>query len=116
MTHLERALRLSPRDARAYAFFQAMALALLLAGKTELARDWALRGVQHNPNYSPGWYVLAGSAAALGHKAEAKEAVERLLALDPRFSISSYVQRYPARGPDVLHPILQGLRLAGVPE
>ena len=116
VAHLERAFRLSPRDARAYAFFQAMALALLLAGKAESARDWALRGVQHNPNYSSGWYVLAGSAAVLGHEAEAQNAARRLLALDPTFSISNYVRRYPARGPDLLQPLLQRLRLAGLPE
>jgi TolB-like protein/class 3 adenylate cyclase/tetratricopeptide (TPR) repeat protein len=114
--HLEQGLRLSPRDARGYAFYQGMALALLLTGRTEAAREWAWRGVQHNANYSPSWYVLAGSAAALGNKAEAQRATARLLELDPTFSIRSYVQRYPTSGPEVLQPLVEGLRLAGVPE
>jgi TolB-like protein/class 3 adenylate cyclase len=83
--HLERALRLSPRDARAYAFYQSMATALLLCGKREAAQEWALRATRHNANYAPGWYILAAIAASLGDEAEARKAVQQLLALDPSF-------------------------------
>jgi adenylate cyclase len=116
IVHLERALRLSPRDARAYTFYQGMAFALFLSGNATTAREWALRGVQHNANYAPGWWVLAASSAALGNKVEAEEAVQHILALDPAFSISGFVQKYPTRGPDVLQSFVQGLRTAGVPE
>ena len=114
--HLERALRLSPRDARAYTFHQGMAFALLLSGNAKTAREWALRGVQHNANYAPGWWVLAASSAALGNKAEAEKAVQHSLALDPAFSISGFVRKYPTGGPNVLQPLVRGLRMAGVPE
>ena len=114
--HLERALRLSPRDARAYVFYQGMAFALLLSGNAKTAREWALRGVQHNANYAAGWWVLAASSAALGNKAEAEKAVQHILALDPAFSISGFVEKYPTGRPSVLQPLVQGLRMAGVPE
>ena len=114
--HLERALRLSPRDVRGYAYFQAVALNDLLAGRTQEAREWALRAVQHNANYAPGWYVLAASEGVLGEKAKTKEAVDRLLALDPTFSIRGSSERLPTKGPEVMKPLVDGLRLAGLPE
>ena len=114
--HLERALRLSPRDVRGYAYFQAVALNDLLAGRTQEAREWALRAVQHNANYAPGWYVLAASEGVLGEKAKTKEAVDRLLALDPTFSIRGLLERLPTKGPEVMKPLVDGLRLAGLPE
>ncbi|SEP24382.1 adenylate cyclase [Rhodospirillales bacterium URHD0017] len=114
--HLERALRLSPRDVRGYAYFQAMALIDLLAERTQEAREWALRAVQHNANYAPGWYVLAASEGILGEKAKTKDAVDRLVALDPKFSISGLLERLPTKGPEVMKPLVDGLRLAGLPE
>ncbi len=52
--HLHRAMRLSPRDSRSYAIFQALAAAHHVNGDLNKAVDWARRAVQHNPNYVPG--------------------------------------------------------------
>ena len=114
--HLNHARRLSPRDSRGYAIFQALALAHQLDGNLEMASDWAHRAVQHNPNYLPGWVVLASSAASIGRDAEAKAAVETLLGLDPQFSISRLIRRYPVAMRDKFEPYYEGLRRAGVPD
>ena len=66
-----------------------------LGGNLEMASDWAHRAVQHNPNFLPGWVVLASSAASIGRDAEAKAAAETLLGLDPQFSISRLIRRFP---------------------
>lgn len=114
--HLERARRLSPRDSRSYAIFQALALAHHVDGDAVAACDWARSAVQHNPNYLPGWYALAAAAGSAGQDLEARGAVERLLTLDPGFSIGKLARRYPISAPEKFEPILEGLRLAGLPE
>jgi TolB-like protein len=114
--HLNHAIRLSPRDSRGYAIFQALALAHHRCGDLELACDWASRAVRHNPNYLPGWSVLASSTALTGRDAEAKAAVEALNKLDPQFSISRLNRRYPAAVRDRFATYYEGLRRAGVPD
>ncbi|MCX7365254.1 MAG: helix-turn-helix domain-containing protein [Alphaproteobacteria bacterium] len=114
--HLQRALRLSPRDSRSYAIFQAMALAHQVGGDAVLAYDWARRAVQHNPNYLPGWYALAASAGATRREDEARAAVARLLALDPGFSIARLARRYPIDAREEFEVVFQGLRKAGLPD
>ena len=114
--HLNHARRLSPRDSRGYAIFQALALAHYLGGNLEMACDWANRAVQHNPNYLPGWVVLASSAASMGRDAEAKAAAQTLLKLDPQLSVSRLVRRYPVAIRDKFETYYEGLRRAGVPD
>jgi hypothetical protein len=80
-----------------------------------MASDWAHRAVQHNPNYLPGWSVLASSEASVGRDAEAKAAAETLLRLDPRFSISRHIRRYPV-AMRKFESHYEGLRRAGVPD
>jgi tetratricopeptide (TPR) repeat protein len=115
MRHLNHAIRLSPRDSRGYAIFHALALVHQVGGNFEMARDWARRAVQHNPNFLPGWTALASSAALMGRDAEAKAAVEALLKLDPQFSISLLVRRFPVVS-DKFETYYEGLRRAGVPD
>jgi TolB-like protein len=114
--HLNHARRLSPRDSRGYAIFQALALAHQVDGNLEMARHWAHRAVQHNPNYLPGWTVLASSAALMGRDAEAKVAAQTLLGLDPQYSIRRHIRRFPVSIRDKFEPYYEGLRRAGVPD
>jgi len=114
--HLNHAIRLSPRDSRSYAIFQALALAHQLGGNLEMASDWAHRAVQHNPNYLPGWVVLTSNAASIGRDAEAKAAAQTLLGLDPQFSISRLIRRYPIAMRDKFELYYEGLRRAGIPD
>jgi TolB-like protein len=115
--HLNHAIRLSPRDSRGYAIFHALAMAHQVSGNLEMAHAWAHRAVQHNPNFLPGWVALASSAALLGKVAEAKAAAEALLGLDPQFSISRLIRRFPRLGMrEKSEPFYEGLRRAGVPD
>ena len=87
-----------------------------VAALAQAAGDWARRAVQHNPNYVPGWYTLASSAASLGKDVEAQAAAKHLLLLDPAFSVARYARRFPMSSPEKFEPVLKGLRLAGLPE
>jgi TolB-like protein/class 3 adenylate cyclase len=114
--HLERARRLSPRDSRNYAIFQGLASAYHLDGNPESAYDWALRSVQHNSNYLPGWITLASSAAMTDREVEARMAAKHVLALEPAYTIQRGATRLPTSAPEKFAAIRQGLRLAGLPE
>ena len=114
--HLDRARRLSPRDSRSYAIFQALSLAYHLDGDPEAAYAWAQRAVQHNPNYLPGWTSLVASAAAIGRLDEARAATRRVFALEPGYSIGRLRGRYPMSGPEKFEPVFESMRRAGIPD
>ena len=114
--HLDRARRLSPRDSRNYAIYQALALAHHVEGDSATACEWARRAVQHNPNYLPGWVALASSAAAIGRLDEARDATRRVLVLEPGYSIGRLLRRYPISAPEKLAPVFEALRRARIPE
>ena len=113
--HLERALRLSPRDSRSYAIFQALAGAHLVQSDLEPAVHWAQRAVRHNPNYLPGWVTLATAAALSGRQDEAREAARRILVLDPAYTVGLRKDRLPNAAPEKFEILNQGLIRAGVP-
>jgi TolB-like protein len=114
--HLERARRLSPRDSRNYAIFQALAVAHHVDDDPETACGWARRAVQHNPNYLPGWIALAASAANAGRDDEARSAAAQVIVLEPAASIARLHGRYPTSVPEKFEKILDGLRRAGIPD
>jgi len=96
--------------------FQALALAHQIAGDPATAVTWARRAVSHNANYHPGWYALAGSAAEAGLVEEARTAAQRLLALEPTFSVSGFAGRFPIGAPEKFAGLFDALRRAGLPE
>jgi tetratricopeptide (TPR) repeat protein len=113
--HLDRALRLSPRDARSYAIFHALALAYLVQSDLEPAVHWAQRAVRHNPNYLPGWTALAAASAMTGRQDEAREATRIVLTMDPTYTVSQRKDRYPISAPEKVHAVNEGLIRAGLP-
>lgn len=114
--HLDRALRLSPRDPRNYAVFHALAFAHLIHLDLEAAVHWGQRAVRHNPNYLPGWTVLASSAALTGRQDDARSAVDHMLILAPSYRIGRRRELYPTTAPGKFRVLADGLMLAGAPE
>jgi adenylate cyclase len=114
--HLNRGLRLSPRDSRSYASFHALAMAYLLQTELETAVHWAQRAVRHNPNYLPGWVALAAGAALTGRHDEARKAAAHILAMHPTYSVGQRKDRYPNAAPEKFQTLAEGLMRAGLPE
>jgi TolB-like protein/Tfp pilus assembly protein PilF len=114
--HSLRALRLSPRDTRRYAIFEALAVAHLLERDLDEAHAWALRAVRHNPNYLAGWRSLAAIAGHLGRTEEARMGVDRIHAIWPTFSVSLYRELFPVSACDKWEFVFDGLRRAGLPD
>lgn len=68
------------------------------------------------PKWRPCYMYLAPAYAELGQLADAKQSVETLLKIAPKFSISTSVQKHLPFVPSAMQFYIGGLRKAGVPE
>ena len=119
--HVAEAVRLSPRDTRAYIWKTFAGVAKLHPGKYEQAIGWFRQAIEANRNYPAANFNLAAALAQLGRLDEAHSAVGAGLALNPAFTVSRARAALTARSDDPtylaqLEPIFDGLRKAGVPE
>jgi len=116
-THVHEALRLSPRDTRAYLWLLA-GLAKLHLNADREAVAWLRRSIEANRNHPLVYFWLAAALACLGAVDEAKRAARAALALNPSFTIRRARAHLPSDNPTFAgrESICEGLRLAGVPE
>ena len=119
--HIAEALRLSPRDTLAYIWMSVAGDAKNHLGSWEQAVEWFRRAIEANRNYPTLYFNLAAALAHLGRLVEAHSAILAGLALNPAFSISRARPARTARSDDPtylaqLERILEGMRIAGVPE
>jgi tetratricopeptide (TPR) repeat protein len=75
------ALRLSPHDPLAYAFLRDKGLGLFLLARYREAADAFRESVALNPDLAISFAMLAASAAMQGQDADARETLQRYLAL-----------------------------------
>jgi TolB-like protein len=109
----ERGIRLSPLDPMLYATFTGMGLAFISLGRFDDAIASAAKALRKNPNFTPAYRCLVAALAHLGRDAEVKEAVVRLLELEPNFRISEWAARTRQWRTGLL---VDSLRKAGLPE
>ncbi len=109
----ERGVRLSPLDPMLYATLTGMGLAFISLGRFDEAIAAAAKALRKNPTFTPAYRCLAAALANLGRDAEAKEAVVRLLELEPDFRISEWAARTRQWRTGLL---VDSLRKAGLPE
>ena len=119
--HIAEALRLSPRDTTAYIWMTTAGSAKLHLGSYEHAVAWFRRAIEANRNNPPAYLNLAAALAQLGRLDEARSAVRAGLALNPTYTISRRRASWTSQSDDPtylaqLEPIVEGLRMAGVPE
>lgn len=113
----ERALRLSPRDARLYSFMVVIAAAHLLAGRDQEAVTWARRAIAARPYYSISYAWLAAAAANAGDMAAAREAIAEFKRLQPDYSVAKFRAEQHGDNPEFLaqrERFYQGLQRAGL--
>jgi TolB-like protein len=120
-THIQEALRLSPRDTRAFLWFMIVGMAKLLADADIEALDWLRRSIEANANFALAQFHLAGAHVLMGDLKEARSSAESGLALDPGFTIRRYDsdcsflsdnQAWLSRR----ERFYEAMRLAGVPD
>ena len=113
------ALRLSPRDTGAYIWCDFIGIANVMLGQDAAALPWCRRSVETNRNYPIAHFHYAAALALCGRPAEAGLEVKAGLALAPNFTIPHYREDALSDNPIYLAQrirILDGMRLAGVPE
>lgn len=119
--HIQEALRLSPRDSRAFLWFMIVGMAKLMTNADFEALGWLRRSIEANPNFALSQFHLAGASAMMGELEEARSSAKAGLALDPYFTIrrydtsSSFVSNSPGWRARREH-LYESMRLAGIPE
>jgi TolB-like protein len=117
--HIQDALRLSPRDTDAFIWMIIAGGAKLQLGADEEAVARFRRSMDINRNHPRVNFYLAAALAHLGRLGEAQAAVQAGLALDPTFTFSRFRTYVPSDNPTYRaggRRVLEGMRMAGVPE
>ena len=113
----ERAIRLSPRGWRPWAYRQMLARAYFNMGRYEEAAVWSEKAVQHpRAPYMP----FVDATAVLGHLGrldEARAMLAEVMKRKPDFSVDTVRNTIGRYGPhSAVDRIIDGLRKAGLPE
>ena len=117
--HIQEALRLSPRDTRAYLWFMFVGLGKLSINADLEALDWFRRSLEANRNHALSHFHLATALALVGDLKEARAISEAGLALDPSFTIRRYRMNAKGNNPTYLarrERFYEGMRMGGIPE
>jgi adenylate cyclase len=108
--------RSSPRDTRGNLLYDAIGHAYFMLGDYEQAIEVSIKCLQQDPSQYGALVTLAGSYAYLGREVEAKENIDELLRLIPRYSLSALRKNPMFVQPEHIDKLVEGLRLAGLPE
>ena len=111
-----RAIELSPIDANAHWPLTAISHAYMALGEYEEALRWAERSHAANSDYDCTYWMLIAANAQLGRMDVAKHWLKRFRADHPEMTVSRIRVGQPDKDPSRMAAILEGLRLAGLPE
>lgn len=114
--HFTHAMRLSPVDPELYRMQAGMGLAHLFIGQSEAALCWAERALRDLPDFLLAVAVLAASQALSDRNGQARQTLDYLRQLDPTLRLCNLTDWLPIHRPDNLATLVNGLRLAGLPE
>jgi tetratricopeptide (TPR) repeat protein len=112
----QRSIRLSPRDPMLFRTQSGLAFAHLVKSEFADAATWGRQALEQNPNFTPAHRALASALGHLGQIEEARAVVKRVLNLVPDLTVTSFSEQSLLRYSGRLPLILDGLRLAGLPE
>ncbi len=115
LIHVERALRLSPRDSFLPTWYNSLAMTATMTGRYEEGIEWAREAIQANPRLPGGYRSLVASLGHLGRADDACVALEKLLELLPKLTIAQARESLPIKHEVDLEHYLDGLRKAGLP-
>jgi tetratricopeptide (TPR) repeat protein len=116
LQRLKRYRDLAPFDPCFCTFEAVYAIAYTFKGDHEQAVLVGRGAVKGNPNFSAGYKPLIAALGHLGRADEAKPYIEKLLSLEPNFTVEHFGQVYPFKKASDRERYMQGLLLAGVPE
>lgn len=109
----ETAIRSNPRDPSIFFRFSGMALANYLAGRDDIAIDWATKAIHIMPQWYLAHFVLAASLMRAGRQEEAKKAAKNCQTALPEASIS-HLDRMPLKDTQEMDQLKAYLRQTGL--
>ena len=110
---LERSIRLDPRNPNLAIRYNAVTVGYYLSGEYGAAIEAAHRTIRAYPDRAHDYRWLAAALGQVGRIAEAKEALEKAVAIAPA-SFDRFVgTRVPWHRPEYYAHMLDGLRKAG---
>jgi adenylate cyclase len=113
---LERSIRLDPRAPRPAFCLHQVAIGFYFCHDYEAAIEAAKRTIRAYPEFPNTYRWLAAALGQIGRIEEAKEALQKAIALAPA-AFDMYVRRrVPWHRPEDYTHMLEGLRKAGLPE
>jgi adenylate cyclase len=110
------AQRLSPLDPMKYYYDNFTSTAMLANGDLAGAIEYGQRSLRANRLHGPTLRILAIAHSLAGRAEPAAEMIRRMLELEPAFSVSAFMRRYPGRRQTQVDRYVQALREAGLPE
>ena len=117
--HVREAMRLSPHDPGAYLWFDFAGVAKMMLGNMAEAVAWCRRSTETNRGYPMARFHYAAALALCGRTDEAVREAKEGLKIAPAFTARRYRDDKLSDNPTYLsqrESILEGMRLAGVPE
>ena len=114
--HILEALRISPRDERAWLWMVIAGSAKFHLGRDEEALAWLNRSIELNPNSPVTRFCLAATLAHLDRVEEAREAARAGREINPNFTIARFRPQASSDHPVYLagrERLYEGLRKAG---
>ncbi len=116
LDYFHRAIRLSPHDTYAFVPLTGIAHCHMVLGEFVEALNWATRSLTLRPNFVCTHWMLIAANAQLGRMDEARKYLAAFRKLVPGVTIASIWAGQPQKDPSRCAAILDGLRLAGLPE
>ena len=113
---LSRAVRLSPRDPRAWFITSKMAWAYIVEGLFDEAVSAAKKVLNQNPRSAYALRFLAAGLARQGRLEHAAEAIREVLNVEPQLTLTTLRCRLMFIEETIWHNYSAALRLAGLPE
>jgi len=112
----ERGLRSTARDQRGSWLYDALGHIYFFLDEYEKAVDVSHRALHHDPSLFGAMVTLACANAQLGRQDEAQQAVDRLVAYLPGFSLAAVRKNPMFADPTFAKKLVESLQLAGLPE
>jgi tetratricopeptide (TPR) repeat protein len=116
LSYLRRALVLSPRDPLAPVIRTGIAHAHMILGAYQEALLEADKSFALFPQYRPTHWMLVAANAHLGRMDEARRRLAIFLSMHPKATIAAVRATQPDYDPTRIAAIIEGLRIAGLPE
>jgi len=112
---VNRAMALFPYDPLVCAFSAGASLAYLADRQYDRAIEFALRCIRQNRSYSAAYRLLIVALVLAGRQEEARSFVQRLLVLEPGFTVQENRRRFPGSAWPFGELYSDALARAGVP-